>query len=272
MCIRDRLDFERGYLTNGPYGDIFDVVTDNAPLNVIEGYGVLWPLGGVSMDEAQCADLEAYVRHGGILVLDAGLAEGFSEGLLGAAFAHRYAFASRIRTGRGLLGGVRTPYRFRPMKPTRDAEVLAWTGAGEPLLTWHPYGDGLVLCAATEHWLDERDHLLPLASLILRHLADSFLPVHWSADIEVLINRIHDGWVIGLVNNHGIAKAPTRPPVADPEGARTCLLYFDDAIPLQFIPRLGAFQWSVRANGLHTYLKPGGLAVVEVRFSEEERK
>ena len=40
-----RVDFERGYLANGPYGDIFDVLTDEAKADALHGYAVVWPLG-----------------------------------------------------------------------------------------------------------------------------------------------------------------------------------------------------------------------------------
>ncbi len=263
------LDFERGYLTNGPYGDIFDAITNNAPLDVLNTYAAVWPLGDVSLEKPQRQALAEYVRQGGILVLDSASAPTFPDDLLGVRFGKRDAFATGIQTALGAVPPPNAPYRYRPMKPKQVDRVLAWTDTGAPLLAWRRHGHGLIIVSATHHWLDEREQLLPLAEVVLQTIAEAVLPVQWSSDIEVLINRTSDGWVIGLINNNGILKVPTRRAVLEPEGVRDCVLQFKGRVPLRFIPRLGTFRWSVQANGLHTHLNPGTLAVVEVRFSEK---
>ncbi|HOZ46295.1 MAG TPA: PQQ-binding-like beta-propeller repeat protein [Candidatus Hydrogenedentes bacterium] len=262
-----RLDFERGYLSNGPYGDIFDAVTNHAGLDVLRSYAMVWPIGAVSLDSAYRDVLTEYVRQGGILVLDSALALGFSTEFLGVRFRPDFAFATGIQSALGSGNTVESPYRYRLMKPARDIGVLAWTQSGEPLLTWQRYGEGLVVVAATDHWLDETEQLTPLAPMVLGAMASAFLPVQWTPGIEVLINRVATGWVIGVLNNSGIVKVPTHATVLDPEGARNCVLAFGDRVPLRFTPRLGDFRWSVGADGLYTHLNPGALAVVEVQFS-----
>lgn len=266
------LDFERGYLTSGPYGDVFDVITNNAPSDVIANYAVVWPVGAVSLDATNLQALIEYVRQGGILVLDSALAPAFPSGFMGVRFGERDAFGTLIQTALAAMPPMEAPYRYRPMKPGADAQVLAWTDTGSPLLVWRRHGEGLVIVSATHHWLDEADQPVPIVGAVLRSIADAFLPVEWNPGLEVFINRLSDGWAIGVANSNGVIKVPTRPAVLEPKAATDCLLRFKDRVPLRFTPRLGAFRWNIRANGLHTHLKPGALAVVAVQFSETPRE
>ena len=102
-----RLDFERGYLTNSPYGDIFDVITNNASGDVLKNYAVIWPTGAVDISPGLRDTLIEYVRGGGILVLDSALAGALSGGIPGGAspppnsLCHRHE--NRVRSVPGPL-------------------------------------------------------------------------------------------------------------------------------------------------------------------------
>ena len=261
VYAREPLDFERGYLTNGPYGDVFDVLGSTAKGPIPPGYGVVWPLGSLPPDTRA---LEDYVEHGGVLVLDGRSASSFPAGFLGVRFSKKAGAASEIQTALGNLSAVRAPYRFRRMRGGPETETLAWTDTGEPLLTWRAAGQGIVIVCATECWNDEGGHLLPIAPALLRVLADAFLPVHPPSDVEMFLSRTEDGWMIGLINNNGIKKIPTARATADEDAARDCVVGFKDRAPLRFLPRMGSFRWDNLANGLHTRLGPGHVAVVEV--------
>jgi hypothetical protein len=265
-------DFERGILTSSPYGDLFDVITDNAPRGVLGTYGVLWPLGNVVIGGAHQEAMVDYVKKGGILILDAFIAKVFASQFLGVAFGTDIGVATQIQTPLAALPPLAAPYLYRGMTVSRNTGVLAWTDTGAPLLTWRKSGKGLVLVAASEHWLDQRNQLLPLAPALLRAIADAFSPVQVSADVQVLINRDADGWILGLINNNGVSKVPTQPATADPKDMADCMIYFKKGVPLQFISRFGQFGWNNTANGLHTRLQPGELAVVKAAFTSDAQR
>lgn len=262
-------DFEQGFLTNAPYGDVFDVITDNASVEVLSSYGVLWPLGNMIIKGDTRERLVQYVKAGGILVLNANLAKEFPPQFLGLRLESITQIAAQIQTGLAALPPIAAPYTYRVMTPSRNTEILAWTDTGAPLLTWRNTGDGLVIVAATDSWLDERGHLLPLVPGLLRAFADAFLPVQQLADVQMFLNRGPDGWTIALINNNGVAKVPTLVPAVDPAQAADCVLHFKKGVPLQFLSYRGEFRWNNRANGLHTRLQPGEVAVVKATFGNK---
>lgn len=265
-----RLDFERGYLANGPYGDIFDVITNHADPAVLNQYAALWLVGDVAISTAYREALTGYVKQGGILVVDSALARNLSSALLGVRFETSRAFATQIQSALGGIPPITAPYLFRPMSVGRQAQVLAWTDGGEPLVAWRRNGNGLVIVSGTDHWLDERNRLLPLAGALLGVLSDAFLPLSLTGDVQVLLNRTRDSWIVGLINNNGVTKTPTRPAVIHASGARECILRFKDKVMLSFTPRLGDVAWSIQAGGLSARLPPGAVAVIEVKLSGKE--
>ncbi len=260
------LDFERGYLVNGPYGDIFDVVTNNAPSAVLQSYAVIWPIGKVEFSRSQRKALISYVKTGGILVLDSALAQEFPSNVLGVSFGKRIDFAKQVRTALSDTPPPTAPYLYQQMKVGRKAHALAWTETGDAILAWHRVGKGMVVVAATDHWLDQRERLLPIVNSVLSSLTDALLPFRISGDVEKLINRTNDGWVIGLINNNGVTKVPTCPAIIDSAETRDCTIRFGGRVSLEFISRMGEFRRISRENSFHTNIPPGGVAVVEVKY------
>jgi hypothetical protein len=154
------------------------------------------------------------------------------------------------------------------MRLEKSSRPIAWSESGSAILAWRPHGRGLVITSATDQWLDESDKLVPLAPIVLRALADAFLPVVPSADIQMLVNRTRRGYLIGLINNYGVLKSPTQRPLLDPNEIRTCLLTFRGSVPRQFQSLMGEFRWNVPANGILTEIAPGDVAVVEIELPD----
>ena len=157
------------------------------------------------------------------------------------------------------------PYRYHVMNPG-NTPVLAWTDTGQPLVAWRPLGKGLLIVGATEHWLDETHHLLPVAEALLRLLAEAFTPIQMPENFEVLLNSTADGWLVGIINNNPAAGGQPETPQAG-----ECIISFKKGAPLRFTPHLGQFKWSNPANGLLTTLQPGEAAVVSVTLEEKPR-
>jgi hypothetical protein len=60
---------EKGYLVASPYGDILDVILNNAPEAILASYPVLLLAGEVTQEALLAERLRKYVRQGGTLLL-----------------------------------------------------------------------------------------------------------------------------------------------------------------------------------------------------------
>ena len=60
---------EKGYLVASPYGDILDVILNNAPDAILASYPVLLLAGEITQDALLAERLRQYVRQGGTLLL-----------------------------------------------------------------------------------------------------------------------------------------------------------------------------------------------------------
>jgi len=70
---------EAGTLVNGPYGDTFDILLQNATQEVLNSYPCLILSGDVRLSEADARRYRSYVLQGGTLVLNSALLGNFPE-------------------------------------------------------------------------------------------------------------------------------------------------------------------------------------------------
>lgn len=70
---------EAGALVNGPYGDVFDVLLQNAPQGALDSYPCLILSGGVRLRPEEAARYRAYVERGGTLILNAAYSGQFPD-------------------------------------------------------------------------------------------------------------------------------------------------------------------------------------------------
>lgn len=264
-----RLDFEQGYLSSGPYGDIFDVITQEASPETLGSYGVVWPVGRLKLSRNEVRSLMDYVRGGGTLVVDTALADSFPPDFLGVRFKDRYTYGNQVQTAIAGFPPIGAPFRYQPMWVQRGSQVLAHTDDGSPLMAWRREGKGLVVASGTHHWVDETNKLLPVVPALLKSFTRSFLPVYIDTDVQMLVSRTPESWVIGLINNHGVSKVPTLPQTTDVAGTRDCLMRFRNGFPLRFTSRMGDFRWSNTSHAMSVRLEPGEVGVVEVWLGTE---
>lgn len=257
---------EQAYLHHGPYCELFDIISTSAAESVLRNYAVLWPLGEPSHRKTDQQKLIRYAENGGILVLDALNAEALPRRSLGVHFANRIEYATQIQTALAATNPVGAPFACSPIMAGRKSSVLAWTDAGSPVLASHPVKNGMVIVSGSYRWLDARGDLLPLAYALLGVLTDMYSPLQPITDVQTFLNRTPNGWIVGLINHHGVAKIPTMPAVVSPEAALDCVIEFKEGVPLRFFARRGQFNWSNRANGLQTKIQPGETVIVEVQF------
>ncbi len=78
--------------------------------------------------------------------------------------------------------------------------------SGEPIVTVNKVGKGSVVFVAVPDLLGEDERMTPFAAHMLAHVFADAVPVKVTGDVEYLINRTANGWVVTLLNNNGVFK------------------------------------------------------------------
>ena len=255
-AIADRQPFAPGV-----FGDVFDVLTtDNTDLS---GYrGVV--LGGRAEWSPR---LEAYVRNGGTVVLNAAQAKKVSEELVGVRLSNELTEADSARclspgeTAQDLSGQM---FRYEKIE-LKGATALMVAPNGDPLVTVNKIGKGSVVFAALPDLLGEDERVTPFAAHMLAHVFAAATPLTVRGDVEYLVNRSSNGWLVTLLNNNGVYKTQQGMAQVD----RTA--YVDVSISLRGEKLQRANEWltniplKVTTDYTNLRLAPGGVAIVELK-------
>ncbi|HSD45771.1 MAG TPA: hypothetical protein VLB87_04080, partial [Pyrinomonadaceae bacterium] len=255
-AIADRQPFVAGV-----FGDVFDVLTTNA--TDFGGYRAV-VLGGRAEWNRSLGD---YVRNGGSVVLNTAQIRNVPQDLLGVRLTNATAEADSARClspgedAQDLSGQV---FRYEKVE-LRGATTLIATANGDPLVTVNKVGKGMVVFVALPDLLGMDERVTPFAAHMLAHVFADATPVHVRGDVEYLINRSDNGWVVTLLNNNGVYKTQQGMAQVDRNA------YVDVSISLRGEKILSANEWTsdaalkVEANNLAVRLAPGGVAVVQLR-------
>ncbi|MHB8970517.1 MAG: LamG domain-containing protein [Pirellulaceae bacterium] len=144
---------ERGFLTPTPYGDIFDVVTNRCPPEVLRQYTAIMLLGDVEMTPALVQHLTDFVRNGGDILLDANQARALPEQASGMQFRDsRQGTITRSCTS----GEVweEQPYTYCQVEPVGATSLLT-NELGHPLVTANRVERGRVVVCTVDHWMTD---------------------------------------------------------------------------------------------------------------------
>ena len=208
---------DRQSLSDGVYGNIFDVLIDRpARIAAVNDYPVVWTAGDVDLSGKNGKALAKYVQNGGTLVVNINAAVGvLPESLAGVKWT-RTQRTCESWTPAGGTAQPCTPYRVNLVKPTGKTKVLAAGDANIPLIIRNPVGKGAVILTTIPGMmgLDEKAH--PALPYLMNALTDGLLPVDVLIDgkrptgeIAWQLNRTKDGWLVMLMNNHGVDKTQT---------------------------------------------------------------
>lgn len=177
-------------LVGTPFGDSFDQILSTAAQRVMDSYPAIIMLGDHDIDDSLVAKLESYVRRGGVLCI---------------THDHAARLSHLQRLGRVEVFGVEPG----------DLDITRWT---------RPFTDETLNTV-------ERKEMLALTPVeinfqqqvrdMLATLIEQHLPVTVDGDVQYIVNRNRDGWVVGLINNHGVHKTPLEPVVINPGAQRT---------------------------------------------------
>ena len=260
-AIADRQPF-----VSGVFGDIFDVLTaTEGSKSPLAAYRAVVVGGRIEWSPEWIQKVTDYVRNGGTLVVNAAQIKGVPAQLLGVRFTNAMAEADGARCvspgeEQQDLGGQMFRYERVELK---GATALMTAPNGDPLVTVNKLGKGTVLFSVLPDLLGVDERMTPFAAHLMAHVFTDATPVKISGDVEYLINRTADGWVVTLINNNGVLKPQQGLAQVD----RTA--YVTVKIALRNGQIKSATDWvndrALAVQDVTVQIAPGGVAVVELR-------
>ena len=253
-AIADRQPF-----TSGVFGDIFDVLTatDGVGKSPLNAYRAVVVGGRIEWSAEWTQKITDYVRNGGTLVLNAAQIKGLPSQLLGVRLTNEMAEADTGRCEEALSGQM---FRYERIE-LKGATTLITASNGDPLVTINRVAKGTVIFSALPDLLGRDERMTPFAAHMLAHVFADATPVKVTGDVEYLINRTANGWIVTLLNNNGVFKTQQGMAQVDRNA------YVTVTISLRNEKIQSATDWiSDRAlNPQSIRIAPGGIAVVEIR-------
>ncbi|HEY6216751.1 MAG TPA: hypothetical protein VIW74_08785 [Pyrinomonadaceae bacterium] len=265
-AIADRQPFVAGV-----FGDIFDVLTAadaqgsrSKIQSLLPSYRAIVVGGRIEWSSEWIKRLDDYVRNGGTVVLNAAQIKKLPEEFLGVRLlnstgeAHNATCASPGEQSQDLHGGI---FRYEKIE-LKGATALISVPTGDPLVTVNKVGKGSVVFAAVPDLLGEDERIVPFAAHMLAHVFADAVPLKVTGDVEYLINRTANGWIVTLLNNNGVFKPQQGMAQVDRSA------YVTVTIGNQI---KSATDWLSDApllpeNGIITVrIPPGGVAIVDIR-------
>jgi len=213
----DHRPYEHRCLTASRWGDCFDVLLENCPLEVLRQYPVVLMLGRVKLEGELARKLIKYVEEGGHLLVNVRQ--------LGDDADDLYDFLGIQLTGEEVTSTQShcqvcgSPheeplYRYSKVSLFPTTEVMATNEHGDVLIAEHPFGRGRVI-VTTPHYLQAYDGdevleegqrrftvFLEIAKDLITHWVDAFSPVKVEGPpVEYIVNRPGEDIIVTLINN-----------------------------------------------------------------------
>lgn len=204
----------------GVFGDMFDVIAAYPDVNkwqTIDSYPVVIVAGEIELTEAEGERLAQYMQRGGtLLVADAHLTGPGLARLQLPATSEPGEGTSYAWHLQGELQGALDPlaapgrnretpaFRFRPID-IADGRAIAETEAGVFCAAFDR-GEGRLVYLSVPHGLTISQQAHPVLPQLFAHLTRGLMPVQVTGDVEWMLNRTADGWLVTLLNPAGQEK------------------------------------------------------------------
>lgn len=214
--------------------------------------------------------ITAYLKSGGTVVINAAQVKDFPTELLGLTLTGVTAESNNARclstgeTTQDLSGQM---FRYQKVE-LKGASSLIVSGGGDPLVTVNKVGSGRLVFAALPDLLGEDERMTPFAAHMLAHIFANAAPVKVGGDVEYLINRNSEGWLVTLINNNGVYKPQQGMAQVDRSAVVTATI----TLPAREIKT--AMDWITeeklevknQAGGtvVHVSLPPGGTSIIQL--------
>lgn len=191
-------------MADSRWGDIVDVLTDEASLEILNQYEVLILGGPIKVTGTLQKDIEAFVGRGGTLVWAAGMACPEHSQLTGLTMQPEF------RVGRAWTDrdgdSKHEPYLYFPAAVTDPVrtEVLIRTHNRAPLVVRHRVGKGKVYTCLSPWYASERAPLSDFALAMLDRVIGAVQPVTIEGlPVQWCTTRSEDARTITIANHSG---------------------------------------------------------------------
>ena len=166
-------------------------------------------------------------------------------------------------------------FRYEKLE-LKGATPLIVSDSGDPLVTINKVGSGSLVFASLPDLLGEDERITPFAAHLLAHIFANAAPVKVNGDVEYLINRNSEGWLVTLINNNGVYKAQQGMAQVDRSAVVTATI----TLPSQEIKT--AMDWVTeqslevknQAGGsvIHISIPPGGVSIIQLKTEPTQTK
>lgn len=204
----DTRPHEKGELVASPWGDSFDVILENASLELLKQYRAIVLLGGITISPELRAKLKAYCKAGGKVVVNSGQVNNDDQEWLGVKFKGNRGYASSSACSQCRSKFRENEYFYPRVRPI-SAEVLARTRTGhDPIITRNTFGKGEIFFTAPDLWMNKPEskepQLLEIIKDALGHIFAPLMTIEIDGEpLEHIVNRTASGRMVTLVNNSG---------------------------------------------------------------------
>ena len=242
-----------------------------SPPYPLDAYRAIVVGGHIEWSTQWVQRLTNYVKSGGTVVLNSAQIHGLPPELLGVqltggqAEAHNARCLSPGESVENLSGQV---FRYEKVE-LKGAQTLITTLPGDPLVTINKVGKGTVIFSALADLLGEDERITPFAAHMLAHVFAYATPITIAGDVEYLVNRTGNGWVVTLFNNNGVLKPQQGLAQVDRSAYATAMI----SVKRQTLQ--AAADWFAEKdleiknqNGqdeVTVTIAPGGVSIIELR-------
>jgi hypothetical protein len=241
-----------------------------SPVSLLAAYRAIVVGGHIEWSQEWLQLLTNYVKSGGTLVLNAAQVKDFPPSLLGVRLtgttgeAHNARCLSPGEAAQDLHGQV---FRYAKLELNGAVPLITSTN-DEPFVTVNKVGKGSVVFVALTDLLGEDERVTPFAAHLLAHVFADATPIIVRGDVEYLVNRNENGWVITLINNNGVyklqqgmaqvdRKAYVTTSVSFPRNSVQKILNWNEDKELEI-------QRGSNQDGVTLTIAPGGISIIEL--------
>jgi hypothetical protein len=190
----------------GIFGDMFDVIfalPDTNRWRTIDTYPAVIVAGDIELSAGEGQRLATYVENGGTLVVARGQLTGPGLEFLKLPKCESETESQSYRWQDGPT--VYPSQRFRcGVIPSTDGWVpVAANEEGKLFCAQQDRGKGRLIYLAVDRGLGIDGRAIPVVAKLMAGLTRNMMPVEVKGDVEWLLNRSTDGWLVTILNPAG---------------------------------------------------------------------
>lgn len=185
---------------NTRWGESLDVITDHARLDALLRYRVVVLAGSGPMAADLVADLGEYVRRGGTVVATAGQLTPGVDSLTDSGISADRGTTNSVTWSDGTVMAEKA-FSYSRITPGKDAEIVATTSDGDPLIVRSKIGTGTVYLTAALLDNTGQGGVLTACQRLLDELYSSAATVTVDGPpLQYLVNTVGTSTVVTMIN------------------------------------------------------------------------